>query len=82
MFTEPPFLRGKIKYTGPIIRPLRYTKADRQRARQELGLSLDVRYIVSSRDTSRRHKTNASIDRCGIRLLDQAVEASNLGGDA
>jgi len=37
-FTEPPFLRGKIFYTGPLIRPLQYRESDRARARLELGL--------------------------------------------
>ena len=38
LFTEPPFLQGKIRYVGRAVRPFNYTSSDRQRARRELGV--------------------------------------------
>jgi hypothetical protein len=37
-FTEPPFLFGRVFYTGALVRPLQYRKSDRNQARRELGL--------------------------------------------
>lgn len=45
VFTEPPSLRDKIKYVGPLVRPLQYTRADRSQARSELGLEQDTTLI-------------------------------------
>lgn len=39
MFTEPPFLSGKIQYVGRPVRRFNYSCKDRGRARQELGIS-------------------------------------------
>lgn len=41
VFTEPPQLREKVFYCGPVIRPLEYGKSDRTRARGELGVPVD-----------------------------------------
>jgi hypothetical protein len=38
-FDEPIEARGRVSYTGPIVRPLAYGPADRDRARAELGLA-------------------------------------------
>jgi hypothetical protein len=39
MFGEPPEAQGKVQYLGPVFRPLSVSRADRLRARQELGLA-------------------------------------------
>jgi len=36
---EPPPVAGKVRYMGPQLRPFAYTRKDRQRARQELGIT-------------------------------------------
>jgi len=41
VFTDPPQLREKVFYCGPVIRPLEYGKSDRTRARGELGVPVD-----------------------------------------
>ncbi len=38
VFEEPAHVKGKVHYTAPVLRPFSYSKADRRRARQELGL--------------------------------------------
>jgi UDP-N-acetylglucosamine:LPS N-acetylglucosamine transferase len=38
IFTEPPAVRGKVHYVGPIVRQMTLTRADRAAARNELGL--------------------------------------------
>lgn len=45
-FDEPVFLRSKVDYTGPFIRPLEYSRKDRHRARLELGYSEAVFVIL------------------------------------
>lgn len=40
-FDEPIEARGRVTYVGPVVRPLAYAPADRQRARAELALSPD-----------------------------------------
>jgi UDP-N-acetylglucosamine:LPS N-acetylglucosamine transferase len=39
LFPEPPGAAGRTSYVGPIVRRLSWTRADRARARQELGLA-------------------------------------------
>ena len=38
IFEEPPFVKDRIHYVGPIVRPMNYSKSDRTRAREELNL--------------------------------------------
>ncbi len=38
IFEEPPFVKDRIHYVGPIVRPMSYSKSDRSRARKELDL--------------------------------------------
>jgi predicted glycosyltransferase len=40
-FDEPPHLREKIRYVGPIARNFAYSRRDRERARLELGIPKD-----------------------------------------
>jgi hypothetical protein len=42
IYTEPPFLRPQIHYVGPAVRRFQYGRADRQRARQELGIPAEA----------------------------------------
>lgn len=46
LFTEPPYARGKIHYVGPAIPKFRYGRADRERARRELGLPADAVVVL------------------------------------
>ena len=46
IFTEPPYLRDKIQYVGPAVRPFQYHRADRTRARNELGLPADATVLL------------------------------------
>jgi hypothetical protein len=39
LFPEPPGLRCRVSYLGPIVRPMSRTRADRASAREELALS-------------------------------------------
>jgi hypothetical protein len=39
IFTEPPNIRNKVFYAGPLIRPLKYHSEDRYKARGELGIA-------------------------------------------
>jgi hypothetical protein len=41
-FDEPAHTKGKVHYTAPVLRSFSYGRADRSRARQELGLPLDA----------------------------------------
>jgi UDP-N-acetylglucosamine:LPS N-acetylglucosamine transferase len=38
LFTEPPFLRDKIRYVGRAVRPFKYDRANGEQARKELGI--------------------------------------------
>lgn len=38
IYTEPPFMSEKIHYAGPAVRRFDYGRADRERARAELGI--------------------------------------------
>ena len=38
VFDEPVQVRGRVNYVGPVFRPFQYSKLDRSRAREELGL--------------------------------------------
>ena len=41
IFPEPVQAAGRVHYVGPVLRPFRYTRKDRLRARQELGIPAD-----------------------------------------
>ncbi len=38
-FSEPPSVKGKVKYLGPVLRDFTYRRQDRSKARAELGLA-------------------------------------------
>lgn len=46
IFPEPPQAQGRVRYVGPILRPSSYTRQDRPRARQELGVPPDQLVIA------------------------------------
>ncbi len=46
VFDEPPWLQNKVRYVGPVLRDFRYTRADRQHARNETGLASDA-FVLS-----------------------------------
>ncbi len=46
LYTEPPYLQGKIHYVGRAVRGFEYMRADRARARQELGIPHDATVLL------------------------------------
>ena len=42
LFDEPAFLKGKVRYFGPLMREMSYSVTDRARAREELAISQDA----------------------------------------
>jgi UDP-N-acetylglucosamine:LPS N-acetylglucosamine transferase len=42
LYTEPPYLRGKVRYVGRAVREFEYTAIDRCRARAELAIPQDA----------------------------------------
>jgi hypothetical protein len=42
IFDEPPWVSDKIRYLGPLLRQFRFAAGDRDRARAELGISLEA----------------------------------------
>jgi UDP-N-acetylglucosamine:LPS N-acetylglucosamine transferase len=45
-YPEPPFLKGRVRYTGPVLRRFTYTRKDRGRARRELGIAADALVVA------------------------------------
>jgi hypothetical protein len=41
-FVPPAYVEQRVHYVGPVLRPLRYRRSDRLRARQEAGLPSDA----------------------------------------
>ena len=46
IFPEPVEAAGRVHYVGPVLRPFRYTRQDRLRARQELGIPAEQMVIA------------------------------------
>ncbi len=46
IFEESPSVEGKVYYTGPVLRSFSYGRADRERARKELGFPQDASVIL------------------------------------
>ena len=44
-YEEPEWVKGKVHYVGPILPDFEYTRADRDRAREELGIPLNATLI-------------------------------------
>jgi len=42
VYEEPSWLRGRVSYLGPLVRPFQYEPGDRSRARHELGIPQDA----------------------------------------
>ncbi len=42
VFDEPEWVRGRVKYVGPVLRKFEYRQGDRDRAREELSLPADA----------------------------------------
>jgi UDP-N-acetylglucosamine:LPS N-acetylglucosamine transferase len=45
IFAEPPEVRGRVRYVGPVVRPLSVSRRDRASCRQELGLAQDAKVV-------------------------------------
>lgn len=71
IFTEPPYLRGKVSYTGPIIKPLQYAESDRSRARDEMKIS-DQSLVITCISGTTNEVTSPIID-----LVFSAFESIN-----
>lgn len=46
VYTEPPYLRGKVRYVGPVVRRFEYSRSGRARARSELGLPAKTSVVL------------------------------------
>jgi len=46
IFEEPPYVKGKVFYSGPLLRKFKYLGRDRERARQDLRLPVDATVIA------------------------------------
>ncbi len=46
IYTEPPFLTPPTHYVGPAVRRFEYGRADRERARRELGITADATVVL------------------------------------
>jgi UDP-N-acetylglucosamine:LPS N-acetylglucosamine transferase len=46
LYTEPPYLRGKVHYVGRAVRAFEFTVADRERARREVNIPLDATVVL------------------------------------
>lgn len=46
IYTEPPFMHPAIHYVGPAVRQFDYGRADRERARCELGIPADTAVVL------------------------------------
>lgn len=45
LYAEPPWVRGRVVYAGPVVRDFAYTRADRSRARAELALDQEAMVV-------------------------------------
>ena len=45
IYAEPPWVKGKVRYVGPVLRKFEYRRRDRARARRELGITKDATVI-------------------------------------
>ena len=45
VFDEPPELKGKVSYVGPVLPEFDYTRADRARAQEALGIAEDATVV-------------------------------------
>jgi predicted glycosyltransferase len=45
VFAEPAPVRGRVRYVGPVLRQFAYSRRDRLRAREELGIARDATVI-------------------------------------
>lgn len=46
LFTEPPYLRGKVHYVGRAVREMKYEVSDRDRVRVELHMPIDAFLVL------------------------------------
>jgi UDP-N-acetylglucosamine:LPS N-acetylglucosamine transferase len=45
IFPEPPGVRGKVRYLGPIVRQMTLTRADRDRCREDLSVTRTTKVV-------------------------------------
>lgn len=46
LYTEPPYLRGRVSYVGRAVRHFEYTRADRGQARKELAIPQNATVVL------------------------------------
>lgn len=61
VFTAPEELESRIRYVGPVLRQFTYSRADRKRARQELGID-ESAFVLSMFPGSWPESRAASLD--------------------
>jgi hypothetical protein len=66
VFGEPPYLSGRVRYVGPVLRERRHRSSDRTRARRELGLEDGQFAVAVFVHPGRRDETAAPV--CGLLL--------------
>jgi predicted glycosyltransferase len=57
VFPEPPWLSGKTRYVGTIMRDFQYTAADQRRARTELGIPQEATVVAVFPGSWREERT-------------------------
>jgi hypothetical protein len=62
MFPEPDYVKGRIRYLGPVLRHFHYRPADRDRVRAELGIAADESVVLVLPKGELSHKSNAPYD--------------------
>jgi hypothetical protein len=62
MFPEPDYLKGHIRYLGPVLRHFHYRLADRSRIRAELGIAADESMILVLPGKEWSHNSNTPYD--------------------
>lgn len=70
IFPEPEYVEHKVRYVGPVLRPLRYARSDRLRARQAGGFPRDALLVSVLIWPGRRAESIAPL----AALLNQAFE--------
>lgn len=73
VFEEPPWVRGRVRYIGPVLRSFEYTRRDSRRARQELGIE-EEEFVIAVLPGSWREAECPSFD-----LITAAFDAHPAG---
>ncbi len=78
VFDEPPELKGKVSYVGPVLPEFDYSRADRTKARQELGIAEDATVVSMLIYPGRRSEEVAPICELLMPAFDALAAPSKL----